>query len=267
MVSAMSARWLCLVLLASLAACSSEKTSPEPPNPLATSDGFCHQFGVSACSDAAVTACSGVATATESLRSACQLKQELFCNQTLPTGYAPTHAQACIDAVTTAYADGKLTSSEARTVRDFAAPCDRLIKGPIADGGSCTQDIQCDTVSGSICIPKGTSGMCGLPTEVGAGTSCAGANAVCGKGFYCDSGMHCVARQTEGQTCSASGECTEGLVCTSGMCATKTDPSMCMHDTDCVDTTVCLLATGASTGSCVEQIVLSPTTLACQDLK
>src|SRR6185436_5463093 len=99
MVSAMNPRWLCLVLLVSIGACSSEKTSPEPPNPLATSDGFCHQFGVAACNDAVVTACSGQATATDSLRSACQLQQETFCNQSLPSGYSPAHAQACVDAV------------------------------------------------------------------------------------------------------------------------------------------------------------------------
>jgi hypothetical protein len=102
--------------------------------------------------------------------------------------------------------------------------------------------------------------------EVSAGASCAGASAVCGKGFYCDSGMHCVSRQTQGQSCAADGQCTEGLVCTASVCATKTSATACMTDDDCVDQ-ACDIAVGMTTGMCVAQIILTPTDTTCQDLK
>jgi hypothetical protein len=223
---------------------------------------------VAACNDTVVTACSGNTAATDSLRSACQSSEESWCNAALPAGYAETHAQACLTAVGTAYADARLTAAEAAVVRDFGAPCDQLIKGPVANGGACAKDLDCDTVSGSVCIVKGTSSNCGVPTVVNAGMSCAASDAVCDDGFYCDAGMHCVAQQAAGQACTMDAECSGGFVCTNLACTAKTSASMCMLDSDCTPDKTCQIATGSTTGgACVTQVILSPTDAACQDLQ
>ncbi|HEY4156816.1 MAG TPA: hypothetical protein VGM29_01920, partial [Polyangiaceae bacterium] len=180
----MSLRLVSLVLLGSLLGCSNKVSGDTPPpNPLATSDGFCHAWAGKACNDLVVKQCAGAAAATDSLRAACEDSQEQFCNNMIPASrYGVTHAQECLDAVGTAYADAELTSEEALVVHELAAPCAQLIKGPSADGDSCSATTDCDTVSGSICILKGATGVCGVPEVVDNGTSCKAANASCHDG-------------------------------------------------------------------------------------
>jgi hypothetical protein len=265
----------CAVLLgfiACLGACSSKDTT----DPYATVSEFCAAWGKEACTSLVVSHCSGMDT-TSALTEACVEKQQTFCEGLVApnaAGFSSAQAKTCLSAVSAAYADASLSASEIATVRHLEAPCNHLIKGPQAEGDSCTQDTDCDTVKNVQCVMKSGVGTCVIPTAVANGFSCAAPAASCMTGFYCD-GSHCVSSDAIGEKCDADFECATGLTCkgvdadagvTSGKCAARVSQTACTGDSDCT-TNVCDIATGASTGMCVNSIILSPAESVCGDLR
>ena len=259
----------CAFLLGFLACvgCSSK----DKADPYATVSEFCEAWGQAACNSTVVNHCSGMTTTTE-LTQACVLAQQKFCETIVPdTGYDSAQAKTCLDAVSAAYSDATLNGTEIATVRDLGAPCNHLIKGPIAMGGTCTKDTDCDTVDNVLCVMKAGVGACVIPKVVDNGTDCTAPEAACNPGFYCD-GSNCVAQHLENKSCTADYECATGLACTgvtatstSGTCTMPVAATMCTLDTDC-ETGVCDIATGMTTGLCTQQIILTPTDSLCGDL-
>lgn len=258
-----------LLFLSVLAACSGS----DADDPNATVFKFCSNWGKAACGSAAVTACSGVEKATETLTDACIESQRAFCIESLPsTGYSSERADECLDAVEQAYRDGRLSALEVDTVRHRGAPCNHLVKGPVGKGGECDRTDECDTVQGYSCILKSGKGSCQIPNVVPNGTSCAAPGAACNTGFYCDE-RNCVQSGAVGDPCEADFECTTGLACDpdSSECVARVSQTKCTKDDDCT-TNVCSIPVTDSSddtpsvGRCVDYVILAPTEGLCQDL-
>ncbi len=256
-----------LGFIACLGACSAKDTS----DPYASVSDFCAAWGKSACNSTVVNHCSGQDT-TPALTEVCIEKQQTFCEGLVNahTGYSSAQAKTCLDAVGRAYADATLTGTEIATVHQLGAPCDHLFKGPVAKGGACTADADCDTVHNVQCVMKDGVGTCVTPTLVPNGTSCAAPEASCNVGFYCGN-SNCIQQSPAKATCTADYQCAEGLVCSStdadaggasGTCTARVSQTMCTVDSDCT-TNVCEVATG----KCVSSIFLSPAEAACGDLQ
>jgi hypothetical protein len=262
-----------LGLVACFAGCSAKDQSPDP---YATVSDFCAAWGKKACNSVVVNSCSGMDT-TPTLGDSCVQSQRVFCEKLVNehTGYSSVQAQTCLDAVGRAYADAKLTALEIATVRHLGDPCNHLFKGPQALGESCAEDADCDTLKNVQCVMKSGSGTCAIPTVVANGTSCSAPGAACMPGFYCSADENCVQSKTIGAKCTATFECATGLDCTgldedagvtSGKCTARVSQTACTADSDCT-TNVCDIATGASTGMCVNSIILAPTDGVCGDLR
>ncbi len=255
-------------------ACSGSEEGPgTESDSLATPGTFCKAWAKAACNTSVVDYCDPGAGSADG----CLQSQEEFCRDLLPTGYNSKYAQACIDAVKAAYTDADLTSEELGIILNLDAPCDRLIKGAGNAGDTCLSSTDCNTLEDLRCIVKGdaTSGTCQIPTPVGGGQKCSGADQVCADGFYCD-GSNCLAYKDVGDVCSFDAECAPEQRCEieatdagtdSGTCVTrKTTGSDCIADAEC-QSHVCAIPRGADSGVCVSQVRLSAESAFCQDLR
>lgn len=254
-----------LMSLALVGGCSSSDADADPN---ATVSKFCANWGKAACSARTVTACSGAEQATEALTNGCSESQAAFCEGLLPTtGYNPSRAVECLNAVKNAYSDGNLSAAELDTVRHRGAPCDHLVKGAQGKGGSCTSNDDCDTVQNYLCILKSGEGSCEIPTVVANGTSCAAPEASCNDGFYCD-GANCVQSRAIAARCAADFECATGLICDPDTlkCVARVSQTECTKDNDCT-TNVCSIPVGSGTGRCVSTVILAPSEGLCLDLR
>jgi hypothetical protein len=261
----MKSSFVLLALAVAIGACSSKEHAPDP---YATVSQFCLAWAQSACTSETVLACTG--DSTEALTKACVATQEQFCEGLFPaTGYSSVQAVSCLNAVQAAYSDGRLTAAEIATVRHRGEPCNHLIKGPQAKGGTCTQDDDCDTLSNYQCLIKGDAGTCQIPVIAANGTACDAPDAACNPKFYCDG--NCVANKTVGAKCAADLECDPALLCDpdSLKCIAKVAPDKCTLDSDCINGNVCDIPVGAvgTTGKCLKTIQLSPSESLCQDLQ
>jgi hypothetical protein len=256
-----------LTLLGTLAACSSEKEGPKaPPDPLATAEGFCAEWAAAACTDEVVRVCSA------SSKDACIASQAQFCASLVPENrYAKAHAKACIAAVKSAYSNAELTPEEAQTVLRLENECSRVVSGPGATGDPCDERSDCNTLDGLDCVREADveSGTCGVAQVQGGGFPCGEPNQVCAEGFYCD-GSNCLARRTDGASCSPETPCLETLLCEGPEGAETCEPkltvtSRCTADEQCASG-LCARGTSAE-GICVAQIVLSTAEPTCQTLR
>lgn len=261
----MKLRLLLLSLMAGLAGCSSTDANSDPNSNVTK---FCENWGKAACSSAVVLACSGADKLTDALTQTCIDKQQAFCEGLLPSnGYSSAEAQQCLNAVKDAYSNAVLTAKEVSTVRHRGDPCNHLIKGPQSKGGSCSSDDDCDTVHDYLCIAKSGEGSCQIPSVVANGTSCEAPEASCNLGFFCD-GSNCVQSKASGKACNADFECATGLSCDpdTSKCTARVSQTECTKDDDCT-TNVCSIPSGASTGRCVDKIILAPSEGICEDLR
>jgi hypothetical protein len=93
-----------------------------------------------------------------------------------------------------------------QTCADFAKgtdfTCAGGIKGLVATGDACAQDIECTT--GYCNQPMAGDGTCAAVP--GEGAPC---NDECSGGFYCEAGT-CTAQKPLGSACTLDSSCTEG---------------------------------------------------------
>lgn len=237
-------------------------------DPYATVSGFCEGWAKAACNATVVANCAGADKATSELTSQCVESQQTFCEGLVPSsGYSSEQASTCLAAVKSAYADGKLNADEIAIVRHRADPCNHLIKGPKDKGEECSTDDDCDTLKDYVCVMKGGTGSCQIPTVVDNGDSCKAPDAACKPDHYCDSGSHCVQSSDVGDSCTDTYQCLNGLDCDADkqQCVMRVDPKKCTQDSDC-PTGVCDMAVGADTGKCVSLVPLTLTDSLCKDL-
>ena len=254
-----------LLCLLSIGGCSSTEDAADPN---ATVSGFCGNWAKAACSNAVVLVCSGAEKVDAELTDSCVTSQRRFCEGLIPDkGYSPQNASQCLQAVQDAYKDARLTSEEIMTVRHRGEPCNHLIKGTQAEGDTCVNDDDCNTLKNYLCVVKSGEGTCQIPKAVENGDSCSAKGAACNPGYYCGLDEACVQSKAVGKKCAASYECATGLVCDpdTALCTARVSPDSCTQDDDC-PTNVCDIPVNSSTGRCVSAITLSTSTAICEDL-
>jgi hypothetical protein len=243
---------LAFLICAPFAACS-EQSAAE------SREDFCKRWGAAACNDDVVQLCGASDTA------ACRLAQERSCLDRVPlTGFVDDRADACIDAVKSAYADSDLTASELDTVLRLGPPCDRLVKGPQASAEACTAPVDCDRPAGYDCVFKASdlTGSCQKPALVQPGRDCSADNAVCTVGFYCN-GSNCIESGSLGEACVHDEQCAEGYCAANGQCSLGLAVNAaCTLDSQCA-TGVCYKFS-ATEQVCTDRVRLSRTDPLCE---
>lgn len=267
-----------LAFLLPLGACSGSESKSSGPNPLATVSGFCQAWAEVACDPDVVDACGGGDDI-----DACQRSQSDFCEDLVPSvGYDPEYAKECLRAVEVAYTGDGLDAEQLLLVRQLGGDCSRLTRGSADEGESCSEDTDCDTIEGYVCVTRpGTDGTCQIPDEVGAGLSCRDPAAVCEEGFYCD-GRNCIEKLPEDEPCIDTQECATDLRCeianngaagasgsedTEGTCVPRItrfdDP--CAQNDDC-ESGYCEQS-GSAAGFCVSSLKFTRSEPVCEDLR
>jgi hypothetical protein len=249
---------LLLTSLLTLAACSSDDPPPQQTQP-----EFCQDWAAAACSSQVISACQAADV------SQCQAAQLSFCADLIPSeGFGAESGGACLAAVGAAYADADLTADELKTVLRLAAPCDRLVRGPKAQGEACNEPLDCNGPAGFTCVIKGgaTAGTCQQPVTVGAGLDCSALGTECTEGFYCN-GQNCIVGHDVGVACVRTDECgTEGFCSAANVCeARRTVDADCTLDEQCLSGLCYRYASGDQV--CTDRVRLARTELICEDLR
>jgi len=238
-------------------------SSSDAPAVVRTREQFCLDWASAACSAETVSVCQA------SSAEACRVTQRKTCDALVPTsGFSGQNADACLAAVSAAYADADLTAAEAKTVLRLGKPCDRLVRGPRSAGQSCSSNLDCNTPDGFDCVIKGSSldGTCQTPVVKQPGLTCAAAQEICTDGFYCN-GTNCVEGKALGDPCQNPTECgTLGFCSASSVCTSRLAVSSpCTQDWECASD-VCYQL-GGSTPACLDRLRLSPSEPACANLR
>jgi hypothetical protein len=252
-----------LMLIPVAFACSGAKKAPGS-SANKTAQSFCESFGKAACNDTVVSKCSGGGTDVDK----CVASQAAFCMTMLevPAFYSSENAKACLDAVTAAYKDAKLTAAEVQIVRELAAPCDKLIKGPGSTGSTCTSTTDCNALEDLSCVmrPGDAMGSCQVPEIVGGGISCAAPERVCEDSFYCN-GQNCIERPKQaGAACAADIPCSADFTCvdtspgagTNQPCSAASDSCSCGARAN--TGSACVVSDECKSGVCADDL--------CQEL-
>ena len=236
----------------SLIHCSSSENKP-PKYPDATE--FCKGWAQAQCSDTVVSTCMA------SDKSVCIANRQSVCAADLVTPalnaqltYDSSHAEACVNAVTSAYSDAKVTSDEEKSMTQA---CELVFSGTETQGGDCVHDADCKQSAALKCVVHYASltsdagtveGTCQAPKPVQAGASCIDPDQQCVDGYHCGISSHCDQDEPKGADCSSQDPCAAGYKCSSGKCVEKlTQGSTCTTDSEC------------SSGYCVEAANLCAT--------
>jgi hypothetical protein len=256
---------LVLVLLASCAA-GSESPPPDPGTRYDSLETFCAARARAECSDVVVQKCKSKG------RDACVAARTDHCKGSMPQGvrYNPAGADACIRAVTDAYADAKLSAAESANIDDACGPKVFVGKGTARD--RCESNWDCDASVGLVCMRAygKDEGKCLVPHVVEPASSCADEADVCPSDSYCDTMTKvCVPKHASGESCQPGYiECVDTAVCAGGGpfgggCRDKLqDGDTCAQSIDCMNG-LCEKPTGAAMGTCSASLELSPLSAAC----
>jgi len=248
-------RFLMLSGVLFLGACSSDD------EPEVTRGDFCRDWAEGACSTETVSRCQA------SDEEACRTSQEAYCLELVPTSFDPAESGRCLSAVRSAYRDGDLDIEDLRVVQRLDAPCDRLVRGPGAEGAICSDDQDCATPDGFECIRKAGAAMgtCETPEPTTAGQSCAAAQRVCSGANYCN-GANCIAYEVLGADCTYDDACGPEARCDAGVCAERQGiGTTCESDEDCASNFCFSYADEPRT--CLDRLVLSRAEPFCAALR
>jgi hypothetical protein len=234
--------------------CSSSDEKKNAKYPDASS--FCMGWAQAECADAVLTAC------LSSSKDLCITQRQSACMTRVVTpaqeanlSYDSSRAEACVSAVSSAYADAKLTSDEENTMREA---CEPVFSGFGSKGSACNANSDCKQSEGLRCVVHLSSsndagpitGTCQQPVAASPGASCSAPEAQCAEGFHCGTSAHCDQDAELGQNCSLQNPCAEGLECSSSdsgepTCLQKAGiGDACNFDLDC------------ASGYCVENVHL-----------
>jgi hypothetical protein len=264
-------------LLLAAASCSGKKAGTD--SALADVQGFCAEWGKSACTDNVLKACLGT-------KETCAQTQQAFCEGAIPDGkYSSATAEDCLKAVADAYSGPSLTADQRDLVTKFTGACSKILSGSVGSGGECALDSDCNRAVDLACVKKAGSdkGLCEKPVPVANGNSCSAPESVCADGFYCDERHHCVSGGAAGDPCAPSTPCGLSLRCTgsaasaadagadagtsNGTCtALKKTADPCVSDDDCA-TRICILIGSTGAGRCSDTIQLAPSEAVCATLR
>lgn len=258
--------WLFLGFSAAVAllGCSGDEEGPKADNALRTEQGFCQEWAKRACNSRVISACS-------STKEGCLDRQSNYCEGLIPSGYSSVNAEACLEAVEDAYGNAQLSAEDIDVVVKLGGGCSQLIRGARAEGDTCTDRYQCDTVHGFDCVikPGQESGTCQVPEFVGGGARCDDEATVCDLNFYCDADSgRCFEPADLDDDCVSDVICGVNAFCekqsgdAEGTCTARLeDRRACVRDAECLSG-YCL----PSLGQCVSSITLTIESSSCNDL-
>lgn len=185
--------------------------------------------------------------------------------------------RVCLDALVPSAAEGRVTIDEdaaracvaaAKDARD-AAPltasvddvpaCAKVVKGRVAPGGACKNDLDC--ADEHVCSGEAEGkGTCAKPAAKGAACEpttplpFGGRHATCARGLACDAEQRCATVAAIGERCvvTAGATCdTAQASCWNGRCRERArDKGECEFDADCAPGLSCARAPGKDKGAC-----------------
>ncbi len=241
------------------AGCADTETAAPTGPAYPTQTAFCAAVAEVVCNSNVVAACYGSSDATlpdDTASCVEQYSRQVNCN---PGGfdYHSGGAEACIAAMQAAYVDAAINQTDVEKIADACLP---VFSDGGSEGSSCDVDTDCDGSASLRCVFKAGLGSCQIPEEIAPGLSCVADNQVCEEGFYCGSDDACIQRPAVDGDCSEVKPCTEDALCIDALCVAKTDNGgTCTLGDECLGG-FCVMATGATDGSCGAQYTLSPTT-------
>jgi hypothetical protein len=244
------------VLVAVAAVLAVACVAPGPKYPFI--DSYCQARASGECSQQVILAC-GIPDA-----STCVANREQICTMSAPPGtvYNPDGAENCVNVVTAAYADAKLTLAESDAINSACLP---VFNGPGGMGAACQVDDDCQLGAGLRCVltANSTAGTCQVPQMVQGGGSCAAPTEQCVAGYHCGLTANCDINGALGAPCSANDPCGVGLACSAaGTCAAKSpDGTVCTSADECLNG-ICNNE-GTASGLCVSEVTLSPSEPFC----
>lgn len=222
-------------------ACSSSSSGNNNPYP--DVQHFCAAVAKAECQEA--TNC----TVDE---SQCETWREHQCNSgiiivplspsdTLSRQYTPGNAQACINALNSAFGCGnnciQIKYDDLFKSGGLVDTCEAVFQGNAGNGSGCTTNYDC-TQSGEVCAAvPGQQAACATPTMKQLGSACADPGDTCGSDNYCSNASgspKCVASETTGGPCKANDECVSTDHCVNGACtALALSGGACSTNADC----------------------------------
>ncbi len=229
---------LCLVRIAvTVSAFCGSACMPTAANPLADVSGFCQAKAKAECQVTAVCAIEP---------DVCAPYRASLCNADATSAtasgvrkYVLGNAQACLDALNTAYGSGssKVLYSQLVGPGSITDTCERVFSGSATTAESCESDYDC--ANEGICAPvaPGATEMVCAP-QVAAVQLCANPGSVCPTNTYCalqpTGAAECVAAAAAGQACGASMPCVSDQRCGEGTCVDRVGPGgACVTSADC----------------------------------
>jgi hypothetical protein len=250
---------------ASTLACSSSS------NPYADVSEYCSAYAKAICQ---------ISSTCQFDPSACETYQTAQCNeqatQATAAGtrtYTPGNVSACINALNAAYGNNA-TSVSASALTSINTVCAQVFVGSAGEGASCTSNFDC-TVSGDICASApGISGQtCAKPTPKQLNDVCADPGDQCPSDAYCaaqNGTSKCVPAQADGATCSATEPCVGTDYCNaSGICAPLAPQGQpCTTTANCSEGLICDTYTSSTVGTaCVTALTFARGSVDCEGIE
>jgi hypothetical protein len=250
-----------LVALSSLtlANCSGDNGHKYPDT-----TAFCNGRAKAECNSEVIKACA----APDSNR--CIASRQAACLAATPPQmtYNAEGAERCIDAVSKAFGDARLTAEEYRSTDDV---CSLVFDGPGAVNATCQADVDCKVSDGLRCVVAGGTGngTCQVPERVQGGGLCSTPKQLCIEGFHCGATLHCDINSQIGGPCNdVVLPCAAGALCSSaGVCVAKlADGTPCTRNDECLHD-ICARGSSTPQGLCVTQMNLAPNEPFCVDAR
>jgi len=164
--------------------------------------------------------------------AACQTIREQVCNSVATEetaapstrAYTPANAQACIDALKTAYSISEITYQQLVGPGSITDKCERVFVGTADKNQPCQTDYDC--ISNRVCamVPATTTTVCADPVAKNQGDGCANPGEQCQGNAYCagQQGLFmCMPSAQIGQPCSPTVPCSSSLRCQTGTCQAR----------------------------------------------
>ncbi|MET0596111.1 MAG: hypothetical protein ABW133_25655 [Polyangiaceae bacterium] len=225
---------------------------------------FCNGRAKAECGAEVIKACAVVDA------SRCVASREAACMAATPAGmiYNADRAEPCVDAVSAAYGDARLTAQENRSTVDV---CSLVFDGPGSVNAGCRTDADCRVGDGLRCVLAGgtASGTCQIPERVQGGGLCTMPRQLCIEGFHCGATLHCDINSQIGEPCNdVFLPCGATALCgPAGVCVAKLeDGTPCTRDDECLHD-ICARGPVTTQGLCVTQMNLAPNEPFCIDAR
>ena len=246
------------IALSIVAGCAASDKGPK----YADANAFCNGKAEAECNGEVTKACA-IADATH-----CIAGRQQACIAAMPPGttYSPGAAESCVNSVSAAFGDAKVTAEENVAV---STACTLVFDGPGVENAACKADGDCNMSAGLRCVRTGglATGTCHVPQPVQGGGSCSAPSQRCVDGFHCGASQHCDLDGQENETCTDATPCASTTRCVSGMCAKKSDDGVtCATDEECLHA-ICLRGAGDPQGLCAAQLTLAPNEPFCRDAR